>query len=185
VQRDFCEGGALGVEGGEAVARGITQWLHEHADDYAVVLASRDWHDGTGDNEGHFALPGVTPDYVTTWPVHCVAETSGAEYHPELDLDAVTHHVKKGQGKPAYSLFEGVGPRGESAEDILKGAGVDAVDVVGIATDYCVRASALDAKNAGFQVRVLSDLIAAVSADSGVAALEEFSRAGVSVEGSR
>jgi nicotinamidase/pyrazinamidase len=185
VQNDFCEGGALGVEGGQAVAAGVSAWLRDHADDYSVILASRDWHNGGDDNQGHFAADGAEPDYVSTWPAHCVAGTPGADYHPDLELGAVTHHITKGQGKPAYSLFEGIGEDGQSATGILLDAGVQSLDVVGIATDYCVRASALDAKAAGFQVRVLTDLVAAVAESSGTATLDELSQAGVTLERSR
>ena len=185
VQNDFCEGGALGVQGGQAVAAGISAWLRDHADDYSVILASRDWHNGDDDNQGHFAADGAEPDYVSTWPVHCVAGTPGADYHPDLELGAVTHHITKGQGKPAYSLFEGIGEDGQSATGILSDAGVDSLDVVGIATDYCVRSSALDAKKAGFEVRVLTDLVAAVAESSGTATLQELSQAGVTLERSR
>ncbi len=185
VQNDFCEGGALGVDGGTAVAQGISAWLRDNADDYAVILASGDWHNAHDDNQGHFAAVGVEPDFVTTWPVHCVAGTPGADYHPALELGAVTHHIAKGQGKPAYSLFEGVDADGRSAMDILSEAGVDSIDVVGIATDYCVRASALDAKAAGFQVRVLTDLVAAVAESSAMRTFEELTQAGVALERSR
>lgn len=185
VQNDFCEGGALGVQGGQAVAAGISAWLRDHADDYAVILASRDWHNGDDDNQGHFAAAGAEPDYLSTWPVHCVAGTPGADYHPDFELGAVTHHITKGQGKPAYSLFEGIGEDGQSATGILSDAGVDSLDVVGIATDYCVRSSALDAKKAGFEVRVLTDLVAAVAESSGTATLQELSQAGVTLERSR
>jgi nicotinamidase/pyrazinamidase len=117
--------------------------------------------------------------------VHCVAGTPGADYHPDLELGAVTHHITKGQGKPAYSLFEGIGEDGQSATGILSHAGVGSLDVVGIATDYCVRSSALDAKKAGFEVRVLTDLVAAVAESSGTATLRELSQAGVTLERSR
>jgi nicotinamidase/pyrazinamidase len=178
VQNDFCEGGALGVDGGHAVARGITRYLEDHADDYAVILASRDWHDADNDNSGHFATEGEDPNYVTTWPIHCVAGTPGAEYHPELSTDAVTHHIKKGQGIPAYSLFEGVTDDGDTAEKVLSAAGVTQVDVVGIATDHCVLASARDALGVGHEVRVLTDLIAAVSPVAGEEALAQLAELG-------
>ncbi|MBD3942858.1 isochorismatase family protein [Microbacterium sp. NEAU-LLC] len=176
VQNDFTEGGALGVEGGDAVARGISQFLVTHAEDYAVVIASRDWHDGDNDNGGHFASG--EPDFVDTWPVHCVAGTEGAEYDPGLDTAAVTHHVKKGQGKPAYSLYEGTTDDGETVSQLLDAHGVVDVDVVGIATDYCVRASALDAIEHGRHVRVLTDLVAGVATASSEAALAELAHAG-------
>jgi len=176
VQNDFTEGGALGVEGGDAVATGISQFLVTHSEDYAVVIASRDWHDGDNDNGGHFAAG--EPDFVDTWPVHCVAGTEGADYDPGLDTAAVTHHVKKGQGKPAYSLYEGTTDDGETVSQLLDAHGVVDVDVVGIATDYCVRASALDAIEHGRRVRVLTDLVAGVAPESSEAALAELAHAG-------
>lgn len=179
VQNDFCEGGALGVEGGTAVAEGITQHLADHADDYAVIIASRDWHDAHSDNGGHFAPEGTDPDFVSTWPVHCVAGSEGAHYHAALDLGSVNVHVKKGQGVPSYSMFEGASDDGETVEDILASHGVTEVDVVGLATDHCVRASALDARKSGVQVRVLLDLVAAVSNETREAALAEMTAAGV------
>ena len=178
VQNDFCEGGALGVDGGIAVAEGISQHLEKHADDYTVIIASRDWHDAGNDNGGHFAKEGEAPNFVDTWPVHCVAGTSGAEYHQSLATDQVTHHIKKGQGIPAYSMFEGVTDHGETVAKILRDAGVQEVDVVGIATDHCVRASALDALGEGFVVTIKTELIAAVSEDAGQAALAELSDRG-------
>ncbi|SDQ85036.1 isochorismatase family protein [Microbacterium sp. cf332] len=176
VQNDFTEGGALGVDGGDAVATAITRHLRAHAGDYELIVASRDWHHADHDNGGHFA--DGEPNYVDTWPVHCVAETTGAEYDPELDTGAVTHHVKKGQGVPAYSLFEGTTDDGEAVADLLTRHGVVDVDVVGIATDYCVRASALDAIAHGRRVRVLTDLVAGVAASSSEAALAELAHAG-------
>jgi nicotinamidase/pyrazinamidase len=176
VQNDFTEGGALAVTGGARVAEGITAYLGEHAASYDVVLASRDWHDGDSDNGGHFA-DGL-PDYVDTWPRHCVAGTAGADYHPALDTSAVDVHVRKGQGVPAYSLFEGTTDDGTTAGVALADRGVTEVDVVGLATDHCVRASALDAIEHGLHVRILTDLIAGVAADSSAAALAEIARQG-------
>jgi nicotinamidase/pyrazinamidase len=175
VQNDFTEGGALGVEGGDAVAEGITRLLAHHAGDYDLIVASRDWHDGGNDNGGHFS---DTPDFVDSWPVHCVAGTSGADYDPGLDVGAVTHHVKKGQGKPAYSLFEGLTDSGETVEQLLDANGIVDVDVTGIATDYCVRASSLDAIAHGRHVRILTDLVAGVAPASSEAALAELAHAG-------
>ncbi len=177
VQNDFTEGGALGVVGGDAVAEGITAHLAAHASEYAVIVASRDWHDAASDNGGHIALD-AEPDFVETWPVHCIAGTAGADYDPGLDVSAVTHHVHKGQGVPAYSLFEGHTEAGENVAAILTAHGVTDVDVTGIATDYCVRASALDAIEHGIHVRVLTGLIAGVAADSSEAALAELAHAG-------
>jgi len=181
VQNDFTEGGALAVAGGDAVAEGITAHLAAHAADYDLIIASRDWHDPDSDNGGHFAAD--EPDFVDTWPVHCVAGTPGADYDPGFQTASVTHHVTKGQGKPAYSLFEGTTEDGQSVGDLLSAHGVAEVDVVGIATDYCVRASALDAIEHGRRVRILTDLIAGVASDSSEAALAELAHAGAELEG--
>lgn len=175
VQNDFTENGALAVEGGDAVAAAVSAFLAAHASDYDVIVASRDWHDGEGDNGGHFH---PQPDFVDSWPVHCVAGTEGAEYDPLLVTDAVTHHVRKGQGVPAYSMFEGVTDAGETVGTVLTAAGVLSADIVGIATDHCVRASALDAVAHGVRVRVLTDLVAGVGADSSATALAELAHAG-------
>jgi nicotinamidase/pyrazinamidase len=158
VQNDFTEGGALGVAGGAAVAAGISDYLAGHPTLYAEVFASRDWHDGDNDNGGHFATIDP-PDFVSTWPVHCVAGTQGADYHPAFETEAVTVHVRKGQGVPAYSIFEGTTDDGETVAAKLDELGIDEIDVAGIATDYCVLASALDALGAGRTVRVLSDRV--------------------------
>jgi nicotinamidase/pyrazinamidase len=178
VQNDFCEGGSLAVTGGAAAAAAITEHLRTGKDAYAVVLASRDWHQPDSDNGGHFA---ATPDFVTTWPAHCVVGTPGAEYHPDLDTSLVDAHVRKGTGMPAYSLFEGRADDGRPALDVLRDAGVTAVDVVGIATDYCVLQSALGALRAGFRVTVLPDLCAGVAPATTDAALRTLREAGATV----
>ncbi|RFA22573.1 isochorismatase family protein [Subtercola boreus] len=177
VQNDFTEGGALGVEGGAAVARGISTLLAEHPHTYDVVFASRDWHSAENDNGGHFAT-GEAPDFITTWPVHCVAGTNGAEYHDALTAEAVTFHVRKGQGEPAYSIYEGTTEEGSTVHQLLDEHGVAEVDVAGLATDYCVRASALDAIEHGRRVRILTDLVAGVDPASSQAALAELGHAG-------
>lgn len=175
VQNDFTEGGALAVAGGDAVASAVSVYLSAHAGDYGVIIASRDWHDSESDNGGHFA---DDPDFVDTWPAHCVAGTEGAEYDPLLETGTVTHHVRKGQGKPAYSMFEGITDANETVGAVLMASGVLDVDVVGIATDHCVRATALDAVAHGVRVRILTDLIAGVGAESSEAALAELAHAG-------
>ncbi len=184
VQNDFTEGGALGVDGGAAVAAGITEYLRVHPNRYAAVVASRDWHNGDDDNGGHFATD-AAPDFVDSWPPHCVAGTPGAEYHPALDVSLIDVHVKKGQGVPAYSIFEGTSDDGTAFPEVLDRLGVTEVDVVGIATDYCVRASALDALGAGRTVAVLDDLVAAVDPVTGAAALVELEQAGAAVRSAR
>lgn len=181
IQNDFTEGGALGVTGGAQVARDVTAYLAAHADDYDLVLASRDWHDADNDNGGHFAVEGE-PNFVDTWPVHCLAGTDGAEYHADLDTSHVDIHIKKGQGEPSYSMFEGVSDNGETVADILTSHGITEVDVVGIATDHCVRASALDALSTGQKVTILTDLIAAVAPDTGEKALEELTTRGAALQ---
>jgi nicotinamidase/pyrazinamidase len=180
VQNDFTEGGSLAVQGGAAVAARITDYLCANPGAYGVVIASRDWHDGDNDNGGHFAT-GAAPDFVDTWPAHCVADTPGAEYNPGLDASLIDIEVRKGQGKPAYSIFEGTTDDGETVEQKLDELEVTDIDVVGLATDYCVRASALDALHARRNVRVLSDLVAGVAPESSAAALDEITRAGVAV----
>ncbi|MBO1030076.1 isochorismatase family protein [Tessaracoccus sp. SD287] len=176
VQNDFTEGGALGTDGGAAVAVAVTEHLASH--NYDLVVASRDWHDAAGDNGGHFAQE---PDYVDTWPTHCVAGSSGAEYHPALDTSVVDVHVLKGQGVPAYSAFEGRTVDGDLLADILTGRGITVLDVVGIATDHCVRASALDARRLGLEVRVIDSLTSAVSPDSRATAISTMRTAGITV----
>ena len=177
VQNDFTEGGALAVQGGAAVASAVTKLVAEHPNTYDCVFASRDWHDADSDNAGHFALDGE-PDFLATWPVHCVADTPGAEYHPALQLADTTIHIRKGQGAPGYSIFDGVSEGGEKTGELLIANGVTDVDVVGLATDYCVRASVIDALEHGQHVRVLTDLIAGVSADTSDAALAEMAHQG-------
>jgi nicotinamidase/pyrazinamidase len=175
VQNDFTEGGALGVDGGDAVAEGISRYLAANPDRYDYVFASRDWHDGDGDNGGHFS---PNPDFVDTWPPHCVSGTPGAEYDPGLDTSRIDVHVRKGMGQPAYSIFDGVTAEGDTVSDALDEFDITDIDVVGIATDYCVRASALDGLLRERNVRVLTDLVAGVAAESSAVALDEMRSAG-------
>ncbi|MCZ2815168.1 isochorismatase family protein [Modestobacter sp. VKM Ac-2984] len=174
VQNDFCEGGSLAVDGGTAVARAIS--AHAAATDYAHVVATRDHHVDPG---GHFA---AQPDYLETWPAHCVVGTSGVELHSDLDRRPIEAVFDKGEYEAAYSGFEGSFD-GQALADWLRAHEVDAVDVVGIATDHCVRATALDAVGAGFATRVLLHLTAGVSPATTDAALEQLRTAGVELEG--
>jgi nicotinamidase/pyrazinamidase len=176
VQNDFTEGGALGVTGGAHVAQAVTDHLRAHPDRYDLVVASRDWHSPDGDNGGHFS---TAPDFVDSWPSHCVQGSPGAEYHPDLDTSAVDVHVLKGDGRPAYSLFDGVVEGGRPFGQVLAERRVDEVEVVGLATDHCVRASALDAAAAGLRVTVLTDLVAGVAPGPSEAALTELRAVGV------
>ena len=178
VQRDFCEGGSLAVAGGAGVAAAISAYAGGNLDRYDAVVASRDWHEASSDNGGHFGAP---PDFVDSWPVHCVAGTAGAEYHDDLALPAGTVHVRKGQGRPAYSMFQAAADDGTTLPDVLQHKAIDAVDVVGIASDYCCLATARDALAAGLSVRVLTDLQAGVAPTSTKAAYAELEDLGALV----
>jgi nicotinamidase/pyrazinamidase len=179
VQNDFCEGGSLAVSGGAAVAKKISDYLRSA--DYELVVASRDWHDSDNNNSGHFADAAADPDYKTSWPIHCVANSEGANYHPNLELDLIQAHVFKGQGAHGYSAFEGTTEAGGTLAELLKLKGISQLDVVGIATDHCVLASALDAKKLGLTVRVISSLTAGVSAESTERAIDSLIDSGVEV----
>ncbi|HEY2281340.1 MAG TPA: isochorismatase family protein, partial [Streptosporangiaceae bacterium] len=139
VQNDFCEGGSLAVPGGAFVARSISERLITGADEYAHVVATQDHHIDPG---AHFS---DHPDFADTWPPHCVATTPGAEFHPDLDVSRVEAVFRKGEHAAAYSGFEGIDAAGTPLADWLRQRGVTDVDIVGIATDYCVRATAADA----------------------------------------
>jgi nicotinamidase/pyrazinamidase len=179
VQRDFCPGGSLAVAGGEAVAAGISDLIRRAGEQYDVIVATRDWHVDPGD---HFTPAGVDPDYHDTWPRHCVAGTTGAEWHPNLHLPDRRVVVSKGERAAAYSGFEGHDPAGTALADRLRDAGVRSVDVVGIATSYCVRATALDAAQRGFATRVLTDLVADVDPAATTATWAELQTAGVTLK---
>jgi nicotinamidase/pyrazinamidase len=185
VQNDFCEGGSLAVAGGQDVAAAISRHADAAGAAYSAVVTTRDMHVDPGD---HFS---ATPDFEHSWPPHCVAGTSGSDYSPQLRLERVDAEFTKGAHAAAYSGFEGTTSAGpaSSAEggvglaEWLRGRGVDAVDVVGIATDHCVRATALDAVAAGFDTRVLLDLTAGVAPGTTAAALEQLRAAGAELVG--
>ncbi|RFU82392.1 nicotinamidase [Streptomyces triticagri] len=182
VQNDFCEGGSLAVSGGADVAAAITELVGQSAGaGYQHVVATRDHHVDPGD---HFS---DNPDYRRSWPRHCVAGTEGVGFHPNFApavasgaIDAV---FDKGAYSAAYSGFEGADENGTALADWLRGHEVTEVDVVGIATDHCVRATALDAAREGFRTHVLLDLTAGVSEESTDAALDELRTAGVELTG--
>lgn len=188
VQRDFCDdqdGATMGVEFGGEVAGLIGDHLRRSIDDYALVVLTSDWHVDPG---AHFS---ETPDFVDTWPHHCVANTDGAAWHPALET-ALTESagkvptvvIRKGQFAAAYSGFEGATESdGQSLDGVLRGAGVSAVDVVGIATDYCVAATVADSLKLGYQTQVLAGLTAAVNAAGGAERLAELAAAGATVVG--
>ncbi|WP_066955516.1 nicotinamidase [Streptomyces lushanensis] len=184
VQNDFCEGGSLAVTGGSEVAAAVTDLIGQATAGYRHVVATRDHHIDPG---AHFARPPQSPDFVTTWPPHCVAGTEGAGFHPNfapaVASGAVDAVFDKGAYTGAYSGFEGLDENGAGLADWLRARGVTDVDVVGIATDHCVRATALDAAREGFATRVLLDLTAGVAVETTERALEEMRAAGVELTG--
>ena len=174
VQQDFCEGGSLAVTGGAALAGAITDYLRAAAD-YRHVVATQDFHIDPGD---HFS---DHPDYSSSWPPHCRAGTRGAEFHPDLDTGRIEAVFRKGAYDAGYSGFEGVDDAGTSLGDWLRRHDVDQVDVVGLATDHCVRRTAEDAVRAGLATRVLLDLTAGVGEASTAAAVEALRSEGVAL----
>ncbi len=187
-QNDFAEGGALGVDGAEQAFRNTHRHIAGHAAKYSVLVTTRDMHIDPG---AHFS---DTPDFQDSWPPHCVAGTPGAEFHPAmaeaLDYFSVINpyaariDVAKGQYDAAYSGFEGTTAAGILLADALRNAEVEVLDIVGVATDFCVRATVLDALKEGFAVRLYTDQVAAVSTEGGQQALEEMREAGAEIVGS-
>jgi nicotinamidase/pyrazinamidase len=176
VQNDFCEGGSLAVAGGAAAAGRITRRLAEGG--YDVAVATRDHHVDPG---SHFS---DHPDFRASWPPHCVVGTGGVELHPDLDRSHLGAVFDKGEYAAAYSGFEGRTEGGTGLARWLRGQGVTEVEVCGIATDYCVRATALDAVREGFAATLRLDLCAGVDAETSAAAVEEMRAVGVTPVGS-
>lgn len=181
VQNDFISG-SLPVPGGEQVAQKVAELVEaEGTMDYPhpvydEIVTTQDWHYLPGDHWSD------TPDYVDSWPVHGKAGTEGAALHDalrDLQFDA---KFFKGQYAASYSGFDGKTDKGIELAAWLISHDVTEVDVVGLATDYCVKATALDAIRAGFTVNLLSDLTAAVTPEGGQAAIEELKNAGVNVK---
>jgi nicotinamidase/pyrazinamidase len=179
VQNDFCEGGSLAVAGGAAVARAISAYLAgPDRPRYDHIVASQDYHVDPG---AHFS---PEPDYFTSWPKHCVAETTGALFHPDLATGPIEQIFRKGRYAAAYSGFEGANDEGQPLGDWLASRGVTDVDVAGIATDYCVYATATDAAKAGNATTVLLSLTAGVDQETTAAAIDRLRAAGVTLTGS-
>ncbi len=170
VQNDFCDvpGASLPVAGGAVLAGRISSYVRRSGDMYAAVVATRDWHIDPGD---HFSS---VPDYAGTWPPHCRAGSSGAAFHPDLEPELLEEVFSKGQFSASYTGFDGVGGDGATLADWLRSRGLQAIDIVGIATDYCVRATVLDAARLGFAARVLADLCVGVAPETTNAALAEM-----------
>jgi nicotinamidase/pyrazinamidase len=174
VQNDFCEGGSLPVTGGAAVAGAINDYLTTDPG-YDHVVATQDFHIDPGD---HFS---DHPDYVSSWPPHCLAGSGGADFHPDLDTGRIEAVFRKGAYSAGYSGFEGTDESGTPLLDWLRQHRVDQVDIVGLATDQCVRSTAEDAARAGLSTRLLVDLTAGVSPRATEAAIQEMRNAGVAV----
>ncbi|GAB2606184.1 isochorismatase family protein [Pseudactinotalea suaedae] len=179
MQPTFCEGGALAVEGGDAVAARVAAYAATHRGDYDVVVTTQDWHIDPG---AHFS---DHPDFVDTWPPHALAGSDEAELHPALADLAPDHSVKKGRYEAAYSGFEGVDVAGRPLAELLAAHAIAHVDVVGIAESHCVKETALDAARLGLRTRVLTDLTVPVSPDQGETARAAMAAAGIALERSR
>jgi nicotinamidase/pyrazinamidase len=177
VQNDFCEGGSLPVGGGGDVATAISSHVTKRGDDYAHIVATRDFHIDPGE---HFASE---PDYVHTWPPHCVVGTPGVDFHQNLLLAPIEVVFSKGHHTAAYSGFEGSADDGVALGDWLRERDVDEVDIVGIATDHCVRVTALDASRAGLRTKVLLDMTAGVAKETTERALSQLRTADVTLVG--
>ncbi|WP_279737566.1 nicotinamidase [Rothia aeria] len=196
VQNDFCAGGALATDRGAKVASLISEYVEDNHHRYEAVVATQDWHIDPG---AHFS---DTPNFVDSWPVHCVANTEGAEIHPNLDTDYIEAYFRKGRYEAAYSGFEGLQAPEESVmtgehepgatlddespktplADWLDEREIQDVDIVGIATDYCVLATAKDAVDAGYETRVLIDLTAPVHEDKLDEVIAEMEDEGITVK---
>ena len=180
VQADFVAGGSLGVKGGLAGAAMIARHVRHFKYEYQFIVASRDYHENAPDHISDH------PDFVNTWPPHCMAGTPGAAFVPTIQNlvreKYIQEVVTKGRDRAAYSAFDGLNRAGHGLLEVLKEQRIDHIDVCGIATDYCVRASALDAKKNEFQVRVLVNLCAPVNEETGLKALEEMKAAGIQIQ---
>ena len=173
IQRDFCSGGALAVPAGDSVVPVLNRVIRGAVDRHMPVYASRDWHPAPS---RHFVTGGGI------WPVHCVAGSDGARFHPDLELPAGAGIVSKGVEPDAdgFSAFEGRLDDGTTLEESLRASGITRLLAGGLATDYCVRHTVLDALRKGWQVTLLTDAIAAVDLepDDGPRALQEMQAAG-------
>jgi nicotinamidase/pyrazinamidase len=175
VQNDFCEGGSLAVAGGGEVARAISRYLESGGYDH--VVASRDFHIEPG---RHFS---AHPDFVNSWPRHCVVGTGGADFHPDLDTSHIGTVFSKGAHEAAYSAFDGADEAGTPLAAWLRERGVGELDVVGIATDYCVRATTISAAQEGFRTRVLLGMTAGVDPTTTTESIDAMRAAGAQVSG--
>lgn len=162
VQNDFCHPqGSLYVAGADGVAKNIANFLDTFEKTYRTIIFSKDWHHGHDDNGGHFS---ETPDFVDTWPRHCVSNDWGSETYEPLKNFKNILTIRKGSGKPAYSAFEGnLDGVHLSLEQFLDCINIKFVDVVGVAYDYCVESTAMDSQHCGFDTTVYKNLTASVN----------------------
>jgi nicotinamidase/pyrazinamidase len=174
-QPDFFEGGPLPVAGATRTAEGIAEYLRARGDEYRLRIVTQDWHLDPGDHWSE------SPDYVTTWPVHCAADSTGAQVHAALADESWDVVIRKGLHEGAYSGFEGASADGSTLAEILNRAGVNDLTIVGFATDHCVKATALDARALGFRVAVALDLCAGVDPTTTREAIAAMSEAGVAI----
>jgi nicotinamidase/pyrazinamidase len=174
VQNDFCAGGALAVENSARVVSALNRHIADLAGSGGTIYASRDWHPP---DTSHFEA------YGGRWPTHCVRDTAGARFHPELQLPPDTIVISKGTdpANAGYSAFEGTTPDGRPFAADLRQRQVDHLYVGGLATDYCVRHSVLDALSAGLRVTVLEDAVAGVDPQRSAEALAELRQKGAAV----
>lgn len=178
VQNDFCPGGSLATARGDEVASKIAELIKSSDNrtrEYSHVLATQDWHIDPGE---HFS---DEPDFVDSWPVHCVANSHGSQMRGPVDTSLIREFFRKGEYSAAYSGFEGVSPSGVGLADWLRDNEVRELDVCGIATDFCVRATVLDALKEGFKVRVLRSMCSPVDDKGGADALQEMQDAGAEI----
>jgi len=180
LQNDFCPGGALPAPGGDAIVSKVNRAIDLFRRRGLPIVASRDWHPR---ETRHFK------EFGGAWPPHCVQGTKGARFHPDLRLPKEVVVVSKGMDpeEDSYSAFQAFTSKGRDLESALREIGVDELFVCGLATDYCVRASAIDAFKRGFHVRVLKDAIRGVDVKAGDSevALRELRRMGVTFAGTR
>jgi nicotinamidase/pyrazinamidase len=172
-QPDFFEGGPLSIQGATKTAEKIATYLDNRSTEYSMKIVTQDWHFDPG---RHWS---ADPDFVTTWPVHCAANTSGAAIHPSLGAQRWDAVIRKGQHDGAYSGFEGVSEDGSTLTDLLSSKSIDTVTIVGFATDHCVMATALDARARGLRVNVILELCAGVEAQTTHDAISAMTKAGV------
>jgi nicotinamidase/pyrazinamidase len=187
IQNDFCEGGSLPVDGGVACASMVSDLIAREGERWGLIVASRDYHSPTGDNQGHFGNP---PDFVDTWPPHCVVGSKGADYHQNLILPGRVVEVRKGIDEPAYSAFQGR-VHGDAdremmiLDELLCYHDIRSIDVVGIALDYCVKQTAIDAVRCGYTTTVLSYYTASVVPVNDHTTFCDLINNGVTVAGNR